>query len=66
MAELVSNQEKSKIVRISGDNYRSDKKVSRILNEIHPNRTLISNSTVPRINQIFNRTGSVTKQIEAI
>lgn len=62
MAQL-SIQEKIEIIRLSGDDYRSEREVTRIFNERHPNRPAISNSTVHKINQVFNRTGAVTTYI---
>lgn len=63
MALQLSLQEKIEIVRLSGDNDRSEREVCRIFNERHPIRPPISSSTVHRINKIFSETGAVSKNI---
>lgn len=56
-------QEKIEIVRLSGDNDRSEREVCRIFNDRHPTRPPISRTTVHRVNKVFNETGAVTKHI---
>lgn len=63
MALQLSLEEKIEIVRISGDNYHSEREVARIFNQRHPNRQPIGRSTVGKINKIFKETGAVSKYI---
>lgn len=53
--------EKVEIIRLVGDNARSTREAAREFNARHPNRPPISNTTVLRVNQNFDLTGSVVK-----
>lgn len=63
MALQLSLEERIEIVRISGDNYHSEREAARIFNHRHPNRLPIDRSTVSKINKTFKETGAVSKHI---
>lgn len=55
--------EKVEIVRLVGDNVRSFRKAAEEFNRRHPDRLSISDTTVLRINRMFNSTGGVNKTV---
>lgn len=63
MANNLTLREKIEIIRLSGENDRSIREVCTIFNERHPDRPPIVNSTVSKINNIFDEHGTVTKHI---
>lgn len=60
VAQLSSIQEKIETIRLSVDNYQSEREVSRNFNERLPNRLPIICSKFHQTNEVFNRAGAVT------
>lgn len=60
--ENLSVRDKTEIVRLVGDNVRSSAEAAAEFNVRHPDRP-VSRSTVQRINNIFDETGSVSKNL---
>lgn len=61
--EQLSVRDKIELVRLVGDNVLSARDAAREFNYRHPDRPAVSSSTVHRINQVFNETGSVSRHI---
>lgn len=60
--EYLSIRDKIEIVRLVGDNERSAAEAAAEFNNRHPGRS-VSRSTVQRINNIFDETGSISKNL---
>jgi hypothetical protein len=60
MAEL-SIPEKVEIIRLVGDNVRSNREAAREFNARHPERPPIHHSVVANVNRLFNVTGNVVR-----
>lgn len=61
--ERLTLNEKIEMVRLVGDNVRSARDAAREFNNRHPDRHPVSSGTVNKVNQIFNQTGAVSKNI---
>lgn len=63
MADNLTVLHKIEIVKLRGDNDRSEREVCRVFNNRHPELHNISKSTVGRVCNIFNEYGVVSKHI---